>query len=97
MLGQEVEMKNVLCIILIWTFAAAQSGDSVILAPGNPTLTQRMMNDAIGVWETFLELKFTEEQRRKLQQAVIDNRRLEEGRPKEDSRFYGRFDVCGQG
>lgn len=64
-------MKSPLCIVLICTFAAAQSGDAV-LAPGNPTLTQRMVNDAIAVWETFLELKFTGEQRRQLQQVIVD-------------------------
>lgn len=64
-------MKSLLCVVLIWTFAAAQSGDAV-LAPGNPTLTQGMVNGAVAVWETFLELKFTEEQRHQLQQVVVN-------------------------
>lgn len=64
-------MKGVLCIILISSVCACQSGETV-LAPGNPPLTEQMMNDVLAITEKFLELTFTAEQRLQLQRITAD-------------------------
>ncbi len=52
-------------------WAAANDG-STVLAQGNPPLTQRMVDQSITVWESFLEVKINREQRDVLQRAMIE-------------------------
>ena len=55
--------------------AGAQSNPlhpSLVLADGNPPLTQSMVDQRIAVWESFLEVQINREQRDLLQSAIVE-------------------------
>jgi hypothetical protein len=47
------------------------ASSSTVLAPGDPPLTQKMVDERLAVWEEFLELKFTPAERKTLRDDLV--------------------------
>lgn len=53
-------------------FAQQAGGADTILAEGDPPLTQSMADRRLAVWEAFLEVRLTPEERQALTQTIVD-------------------------
>jgi Spy/CpxP family protein refolding chaperone len=51
--------------------SAAQNQAGTILAPGSPPLTSDMVDHRVAVWEAFLQVHFTDDQKVRLRDAMI--------------------------
>ena len=64
----------ILAVVVSNTVAVCQTGAADhVLAPGDPPLTQSILDRRLAVWETFLDIHLTPEERQRITKAIISN------------------------